>query len=190
IEVYNSGCTRHITPYCEAVTDFKAISPKSFQAANKQSFNAVRTGEMVIDIPNGVTTSQLRLTEVLYSPEVGYTLVSVGRLDEAGFTLTFADGKCVLSGASPSISVVSGASASVSVAVAVAVCVPESATISAAAAFVSAPPGCCSCFAYSSPSSTAVSFFSCPPAFDLIHTRHLFACSKDSPRFQFEFDSG
>jgi Pol polyprotein, beta-barrel domain/gag-polypeptide of LTR copia-type len=96
IEVYDSGCTRHITPYREAVTDFKAISPKSFQAANKQSFNAVGTGEMVIDVPNGVTTSQLRLTEVLYSPEVGYTLVSVGKLDEAGFTLSFADGKCVI----------------------------------------------------------------------------------------------
>ncbi|KZT19808.1 hypothetical protein NEOLEDRAFT_1032083, partial [Neolentinus lepideus HHB14362 ss-1] len=36
----------------------------------------------------------LRLTEVLYSPEIGYTLISVGRLDEAGYTLTFGDGKC------------------------------------------------------------------------------------------------
>ncbi|KZT18238.1 hypothetical protein NEOLEDRAFT_1028705, partial [Neolentinus lepideus HHB14362 ss-1] len=38
----------------------------------------------------------LRLTEVLYSPEVGYTLISVGRLDEAGFTLTFGQGKCLI----------------------------------------------------------------------------------------------
>jgi Pol polyprotein, beta-barrel domain len=98
IEVYDSGCTWHITPYREAVTNFKGISPKSFQAANKQSFSAVGMGEMVIDIPNGTTTSQIKLTEVLYSHQVGYTLVSSGQLDEAGFAVTFADGKCVIRG--------------------------------------------------------------------------------------------
>jgi Pol polyprotein, beta-barrel domain len=98
IEVYDSGCTRHITPYRQAVMNFKEISPKSFQAANRQSFSAVGKGEMVIHIPNGTTTSQIKLTEVLYSPEVGYTLVSIGRLDEAGFVVTFANGKCVIRG--------------------------------------------------------------------------------------------
>jgi GAG-pre-integrase domain len=55
-------------------------------------------GEMTIDIPNGADISQLRLTEVLYSPEVGYTLVSVGRLDDKGFTMSFSGGKCTISG--------------------------------------------------------------------------------------------
>jgi Pol polyprotein, beta-barrel domain len=83
---------KHITPYRNAVTRFTAIAPRSFQAANQQSFKAVRMGEMVIDVPNGATTSQLNLTEVLYSPEVGYTLVSIRWLDDAGFAITFADG--------------------------------------------------------------------------------------------------
>jgi Pol polyprotein, beta-barrel domain/Integrase core domain/GAG-pre-integrase domain len=96
VEVYDSSCTKHITPYQDAVTGFTAIAPRSFQAANQQSFKAIRMGEMVINVPNGTTTSQLNLTEVLYSPEVGYTLVSIGRLDDAGFAITFADGKCVI----------------------------------------------------------------------------------------------
>jgi hypothetical protein len=50
---------------------------------------------MVVDIPNGADISQLHLTEVLYSPEVGYTLVSVGRLDDNSFSTTFGGGKCV-----------------------------------------------------------------------------------------------
>ena len=53
---------------------------------------------MVIDVPNGADVSQLRLTEVLYSPEVGYTLVSVGHLDEKGFTVTFSGGQCIIQG--------------------------------------------------------------------------------------------
>ena len=80
------------------VENFVTIPPKSFRAANKQNFKAVGTGEMTIDIPNGANISQLRLTEVLYSPEVGYTLVSVGCLDDNGFLLTFAGGKCTISG--------------------------------------------------------------------------------------------
>ena len=51
---------------------------------------------MTIDISNNVDTSKLRLTEVLYSPEVSYTLVSVGKLDNAGFDMIFADGKCTI----------------------------------------------------------------------------------------------
>ena len=55
-------------------------------------------GEMTIDVPNGANISQLRLTEVLYSPKVGYTLVSVGCFDKNGFSVTFANGKCTIQG--------------------------------------------------------------------------------------------
>jgi len=95
-EVYDSGCTSHISPYQRDLENFIDIPLKSFRAANKQDFQAVGKGEMVIDIPNGADISQLRLTEVLYAPEVGYTLVSVGRLDVNGFSATFGGGKCVV----------------------------------------------------------------------------------------------
>ena len=47
---------------------------------------------MAIDVPNGLETSKLQLMEVLYSPEVGYTLVSVGNLDDNRFMVTFGGG--------------------------------------------------------------------------------------------------
>jgi hypothetical protein len=98
VEVYDSRCTRHITPYCNAINNFIEISQKSFWAANKLDFTAVRMGKMTVNIPNGVNISQLRLTEVMYSPEVGYTLVFVGCLDEKGFSVTFANSKCMIQG--------------------------------------------------------------------------------------------
>ena len=49
-----------------------------------------------MDLPNGHGTSKLGLTDVQYSPEVAYTLVSVGNLDDRGFTVNFGDGKCVI----------------------------------------------------------------------------------------------
>jgi hypothetical protein len=53
-------------------------------------------GELTIDLPNGADGRKLTLTEVLYSPEVGYTLVSVGQLDDLGFIMTFGNGKCTI----------------------------------------------------------------------------------------------
>ncbi|PPQ83632.1 hypothetical protein CVT26_000950 [Gymnopilus dilepis] len=98
VELYDSGCTRHLSPNRADFENYVEITPKSFLAANKQTFSASGKGELVVDVPNGADTSQLRLTEVLYSPEVGYTLISVGKLDDAGFSLTFSDGKCVITG--------------------------------------------------------------------------------------------
>jgi hypothetical protein len=97
-ELYDSGCTNHISPYQNQFENFKDVAPKEFRAANQQSFSTIGKGDLVVDIPNGSDISQLRLTEVLYSPEVGYTLVSIGRLDDAGFSSTFGDGKCVIKG--------------------------------------------------------------------------------------------
>jgi len=72
-ELYNSSCTQHISPCRDQFEKFQEIPPKAFRTANKQSFSAIGKGELVIDIPDGADVSQLRLMEVLYSPEVGYT---------------------------------------------------------------------------------------------------------------------
>jgi hypothetical protein len=96
IELYDSGSTCHFSPFKNLFNTLSTIPPRSFTAANKQLFNAVGIGEMIIEVPNGVDVSKLRLTKVLYSPEVGYTLISIGRLDELGYSATFADGKCTL----------------------------------------------------------------------------------------------
>ena len=97
-ELYDSGCTQHISPYLSDFENFVETPPKAFRAANEQSFSATGKGEMIIDVPDGADSSQLHLTEVLYSPEVGYTLISIGRLDDMGFSATFSGGKCLIQG--------------------------------------------------------------------------------------------
>jgi len=95
-ELFDSGTTRHISPYRDMFENYTEIPRKSFNAANQQKFDAVGKGEMVIEVPNGVDATKLQLTEVLFSPEVGYTLVSIGRLDECGYSTTFEGGKCTI----------------------------------------------------------------------------------------------
>ena len=66
-ELYDSGCTNHISPYRNQFQNFKEIIPRYFHAAKKQSFSTVGKGDLVIDVPNSIETSQLCLTEVLYT---------------------------------------------------------------------------------------------------------------------------
>ena len=85
-------------PCYDALENSIEIPLKSFQAANKQNMTAVGMGKMTINVPDGADVSQLKLTKVLYSLEVSYTLVSVGRLNEKGFEITFLGGKCTIKG--------------------------------------------------------------------------------------------
>ena len=95
-ELYNSGCTNHISPYKSDFNNFQTIETRHFRAANKQTFSTIGKGELVVDIPNNNGSTQLWLLEVLYSPEVSYTLILIGWLDEDGFSITFGGGKCTI----------------------------------------------------------------------------------------------
>ena len=96
VELYDSGSTWHISPYKDQFVSLTAISPKTFLAANKQSFNATAISNLVINVPNECNITKLRLAKVLYLPAVGYTLVSIGYLDQLGYSVTFADGTCTI----------------------------------------------------------------------------------------------
>jgi hypothetical protein len=95
-EIIDSGCSRHLTPNHDAIINYISIPPKTFRVADKGFMKAVGMGDMLINVPNGDHNTEIRVKDVLYSPGVGYTLLSVGRLDDSGYTLTFGGGKCVI----------------------------------------------------------------------------------------------
>jgi hypothetical protein len=63
-ELYDSGCTNHISPYRNRFENFERTSSRSFKAANKQtfSFSMISKGDLVINIPNSDSFTKLRLT--------------------------------------------------------------------------------------------------------------------------------
>jgi hypothetical protein len=52
-ELYDSGCTNHISPYRDRFENFQTIIPRKFWAANQQTFSTTGVGELVVDVPNG-----------------------------------------------------------------------------------------------------------------------------------------
>jgi hypothetical protein len=77
LEVYDSGATCHMSPYIDAFTDFEFITPKPICAANNEIFEAIGKGNVQVQIPNGDTFTSATLHDVLYAPNIAFTLISL-----------------------------------------------------------------------------------------------------------------
>src|SRR5882724_6107519 len=70
--------------------------PKPINAANQCTFHAIWRGDLPIRVPNGQSFSNITLLDVLCTPDFAQTLVSIGLIDDAGYTVTFANGTCTI----------------------------------------------------------------------------------------------
>jgi transposase InsO family protein len=93
-ELYDSGATRHMSPHRNQLENYEEIAPKSITAADQRSFQATGRGDLRISIPNGEETTSMLLKGVLHCPDIGPTLVSVGRIDDAGYAVLFRNNTC------------------------------------------------------------------------------------------------
>ena len=59
--------------------------PKAIATADKHYFQATGKGNLRIEISNGQTTSSILLTDVLYCPKMGLTLVLISKLMDVSF---------------------------------------------------------------------------------------------------------
>ena len=95
INLYDSGATRHMSGFCHRFLNFVEIVPKPISTADKQTFSATGKGDMYINIPNGdLPPSKILLKDVLYTPTMAVTLVSISWIAAAGSMVVFASDAC------------------------------------------------------------------------------------------------
>jgi hypothetical protein len=51
-------------------------------------------GDVVIDVPNGESSTQITLKDILHAPDMGATIVSISRIAKAGFSVCFEGQSC------------------------------------------------------------------------------------------------
>ena len=93
IKIYDSGTTCHMSLYIEALTNFKFITPKPISAANNQTFEVIAKGTLCVKVHNGDAFTVLTLNDVLYAPNIAFTLVSLSRADKASLSTLIEDGE-------------------------------------------------------------------------------------------------
>lgn len=92
-EIYDSGATFHMTPYCHLLENYKDIPERRVKAAGKSYFSAKGMGTMKVQVPNGELWCTFTLRNILYAPEMSAMLVSLGRFDDTGFIMVIGNGK-------------------------------------------------------------------------------------------------
>jgi hypothetical protein len=93
-ELLDSGASRHMSPFCKSFATYRLIEARLITAANNQVFHAVGMGDLLIEVPNGKSSTKIVLCNVLYTPDLGLTVVSIGRIVKAGYTVEFNQGCC------------------------------------------------------------------------------------------------
>lgn len=66
-EPYDSGASRHMSPYRDRFVSYRTILPRAITAADKRVFYAVGEGDLRVEVPNGEssTTVLLRMRRIL-----------------------------------------------------------------------------------------------------------------------------
>src|SRR5271168_1689294 len=53
-------------------------------------------GDLKMDLPNGLKTTQTIFKNAIHSPEMVFTLISISQLDKAGYQVNFKKGMCTI----------------------------------------------------------------------------------------------
>jgi len=72
------------------------MPPKRLTAANQGSFTADGYGDVIISVPNGNRISKIHLQNVLFTPAIGFFLISISQINDAGFSAMFGVQCCMI----------------------------------------------------------------------------------------------
>ena len=88
-ELYDSGASRHMSPFQHRFTNLRSIPPRPITAANNRVFYATGMGDLKINVPNGSSSTRITLKDTLYAPDMSLTVISISKITGAGYTVSF-----------------------------------------------------------------------------------------------------
>ena len=90
----DSGASTHISCIRSDFLELADIEPRAITGVGNSTVSATGIGTIAILLPG--TSARITLRKVLYAPNAGVRLISISRLDDSGYQLSFSDGRCTL----------------------------------------------------------------------------------------------
>ena len=69
---------------------------RTIMTANGKSMKATGRGDLQLELPNGSKKSKMLFKNAIHALEMAFTLISISRLNKAGFSVTFHKGMCTI----------------------------------------------------------------------------------------------
>jgi hypothetical protein len=85
-----------MSPFQEKFTTYREIPPHVIIAANKWIFHTVGIGDLRIEVPHGKFSTPIILQEVLHTPDMAMTIVSISCITKLGNSVTFEKDLCTI----------------------------------------------------------------------------------------------
>ena len=92
----DSSASQHYSPNHNAFINYSPINNTTITTADGHKLKALRKGNVQIKLPNGTKRTKTILKEAIHAPDMAFTLISVGRLDNAKCSATFSSGMCTI----------------------------------------------------------------------------------------------
>ena len=94
VDLYNSGTSRHITPFCHQFSKYQSIKPCPIYAADKQKLFTIGAGKMKTGVPKYGEITPITLTDMLHAPDITSTIISIHHIAWAGYSVSFEGEHC------------------------------------------------------------------------------------------------
>ena len=91
----DSGASMDYCPDRARFTNYKSIQRK-IMTADGRTLMAIGSGDLHIELPNGSGKTKVVFKNAIHAPEMAFTLISISRLDQAGYTVTFKKRVCTI----------------------------------------------------------------------------------------------
>ena len=98
--IIDMGVSSHMTPHQSLLKNYQSFPRRrTIRGANKGTFDALGISNLKIITQVGGKTIDIHLKDTLYAPKIAFTLISIGRCDDAGYHTEFTHQKCVIKSA-------------------------------------------------------------------------------------------
>ena len=91
----DSGASRDYCPDRSKFSNYKRID-RNVTTADGRTIKAIGMGDMHVELPNGSKKTKVIFKNAIHAPEMAFTLISISRLDKAGYSVIFNKGTCTI----------------------------------------------------------------------------------------------
>ena len=92
----DSDASCHYSPDCNAFINYSPINNTTITTADGRKLKALGKGNVWIELPNSTKHTKTILKEAIHAPDMAFTLISVGQLDDTKCSATFSSGMCTI----------------------------------------------------------------------------------------------
>ena len=91
----DSGMSQNYCPDHTKFTNYKEVH-REITMADGRSLTAIGMGDLHIELPNGSRKTKVTFKNAMHAPSMAFTLISISRLDKAGYSVLFSKGMCTI----------------------------------------------------------------------------------------------